>query len=45
MSLSSRELNELHKLIVEGEYKPIKHILKEAAHLFKCLFYKKNYNR
>jgi serine/threonine protein kinase len=31
------DLNELHKLIIEGEYKPIKHISKEAAHLLKCL--------
>jgi hypothetical protein len=45
MSLSSRDLNELLKLIIEREYKPIKHILKEAALLLKCLFYKKNYNR
>ena len=31
------DLNELHKLIIEGEYKPIKHISKEASHLLKCL--------
>jgi len=31
------DLNELHKLIIAGEYKPIKHISKEAAHLLKCL--------
>jgi serine/threonine protein kinase len=31
------DLKELHKLIIEGEYKSIKNISKEANHLIKCL--------
>ena len=31
------DLKELHKLIIEGEYKSIKNISKEASHLIKCL--------
>ena len=31
------DLKELHKLIIEGEYKPINNISKEASHLIKCL--------
>ena len=31
------DLKELHKLIIEGDFKPIKNISKEANHLVKCL--------